>query len=390
MRHDLAAAARAREVRDAARAWRSAGAIDDAVLTTIERARPDDRRRQTPLWRALIFLFVFVAASAVTALAFFVFQPSKTGGAALSLVFGVLLAAATEIEQGPMRLDGTGAEAATSWLSLTSLVTGIALLLPWSPERTSAGALLAMSAVLLAGAAWRWGFPVYALFAAASAIFSAAYLLPAPRLAWTATAAAIAAWSATRGVRPTLAPPLRSGGRYALAGSLAALYAAVNVYSFDHQWIERLGRYPDAPASPDPLRIIFVAGTALVPAALIAAGAIARRRLPLDLGLVFAGLSLVTLRAYVHLAPLWVLLAAAGAALALGSVAAARLLAGEGDAGARRFTSDALFEDESRGTRLAAAASAFVLAPKPAPAAARPEFAPGGGRYGGGGASGEL
>src|SRR5262249_13171781 len=60
-----------------------------------------------------------------------------------------------------------------------------------------------------------------------------------------------------------------------------------------------------------------------------------RRTLVLDTGLVLAALSLVTLRFYVHLAPLWILLAVPGWALVLLALGLHRWLR-RGPGGGRR------------------------------------------------------
>jgi len=114
-------------------------------------------------------------------------------------------------------------------------------------------------------------------------------------------------------------------------------------------------------------------------------GVFRRRTLLVDTGLVLAALSLVTLREYVHVASLGVVLAAAGALLVGGALAVNRWLR-RGAGGERGgFTADALFTDE---TALRAVELVPVLAAH-APAAKAPEepgFSGGGGGFGGGGA----
>ena len=53
MREDVVAAERAKEVRDAERAWRSAGLTNDAVLARVVDLYPDDRHRFGPGFRRL-------------------------------------------------------------------------------------------------------------------------------------------------------------------------------------------------------------------------------------------------------------------------------------------------------------------------------------------------
>jgi len=125
-----------------------------------------------------------------------------------------------------------------------------------------------------------------------------------------------------------------------------------------------------------------------VPIAFLVWGIRARRTLVLDLGLVFTALSLVTLRAYVHLAPLWALLVAAGAALVLGALWVNRLLRLSPGAERAGFTAAPLY---GAGRMETVQAAAFVAGFTGQPA--RPErddLSTGGGGFGGGGASSDF
>ncbi len=391
MRPDLAAARRRAVVRDAARAWRSAGAIDENALRAIEERYADDRVSQSPVWRALIFLFVCVIASSLAGILFTVLRPSKDSSAFLALAFGIALAGATEVQQGRRRFDGTGGEAATSLASVVSLIAGVALLLPRSAPDLRLGAIGLASSLLWGAAWWRWGFPIYAVFAWVSALLGAGQVVGAIRIFWllSAAAATVIAWRIENW--PSLAPPHRTGWTLIFAAAVASAYAAVNLFSLDHEILERLR--PDAALAPPYLRairLLFAAATALLPLAVLAAGLRSRRRIAIDTGLALAALSLLTMHAYVHLGPLWLVLAETGVAAVLLAMIAERFLS-QGN-GHERFglTAEPLFEDERRVRHVTAAATAVIASPAARPAAEAPEFTPGGGTYGGGGASGTF
>ncbi len=140
--------------------------------------------------------------------------------------------------------------------------------------------------------------------------------------------------------------------------------------------------------------MLSTAATALLPPAFVAWGIRTRRTLILDLGLAFAAASLVTLRYYVHLAPLWLLVTLAGGALILGSLWLNRWLRGApGGAGERNgFTAAPLFSGRGETLQAAAVLAAFT-APPAAVSASPPRdggFTPGGGRFGGGGSSADF
>ena len=77
-----------------------------------------------------------------------------------------------------------------------------------------------------------------------------------------------------------------------------------------------------APPVASLLRPLFVIATGALPLLVVCWGIAARRRSLLDLGLAGVLASLMTLRFYVHLAPLWLVLVLGGSG-AIGSGAAA-------------------------------------------------------------------
>ena len=91
-----------------------------------------------------------------------------------------------------------------------------------------------------------------------------------------------------------------------------------------------------------------------------------------------------------HLAPLWVVLVAAGAALILGALWLNRRLRLAPDGERAGFTAAALSSSGKTGN-LTVAAVVAGMAPGAQPDPARQgDFSGGGGRFGGGGASGEF
>lgn len=165
----------------------------------------------------------------------------------------------------------------------------------------------------------------------------------------------------------------------------------MNRYSVDQRAVEAMAQ--GGARTPEPSSGAFVLlsslATALVPIVLIVWGLRRRQTLVLDLGIVFAALSLVTLRYYVHLAPLWAILTGAGVVLVPGALRVGRLLREASGGEWRGFTARPLSE-RRRGLETAAIAAAFAPNGRPAPAPEGGGFTPGGGRYGGGGATGQF
>jgi uncharacterized membrane protein YgcG len=128
--------------------------------------------------------------------------------------------------------------------------------------------------------------------------------------------------------------------------------------------------------------------TAVLPLVYLALGIRLRRRLLIGCGVAALLASLVTVRFYVHVAPLWVVLTFGGLLAMAIALALERWL--ESGSGRERggFTAQAL--DDERNQRLAELA---VLATHPSvqPERAAPgEWKGGGGSFGGGGATGEY
>ncbi len=120
-----------------------------------------------------------------------------------------------------------------------------------------------------------------------------------------------------------------------------------------------------------------------MPAAILFLGLRTRRRLLVNMGLVLIAASVVTLRQYSHLVPLWLALCAGGGLLlAAASLAGWYLSSGSGK---ERYglTAEPLLDNPRNRRALEMLASVATLTPEPAAAATRPGFE-------GGGASGEF
>ena len=138
------------------------------------------------------------------------------------------------------------------------------------------------------------------------------------------------------------------------------------------------------PQSPPPARRLRQGGFTLI-----------EMMISITIGLaILAGLvgvlaSLVTLRFYVHVAPLWVVLLLGGS-VALGLALLLRRFLDSGPQHERHgFTAEPLFADPEGRSALEVAASVVSLTPAARPME-KPGFEGGGGSFGGGGASGKF
>ena len=380
------------EVRDAAVAWARVGAIDAGALARIEEFTPKAYRRVGPIFRALVFFFL---SAAVLALFGFWMAVNGSGTRSLgisSLVLAVALAVATEFQLGSRALSPYGGAGGLAfWAGVFALIGASYALHEIDPRQAAIlTGWLAASTLVWALACWRWGVWLFGLFAAIS-FFLFLARLPQGRALWLIVGLVVAWVSASQLDRASLAPPHRAAFGAALCVCLAAAYAAVNRYSLDRRLIEELrdhGTLPPATGETTSLQILSALATALLPLALLAWGLRSRRVLVLNAGLVLGALSLVTLRFYVHIAPLWIVLAVSGALLALAALAVQRVLMNAEGQELHGFTARPLFRDESRNLQAAAVVLAFTpSAQAGAPSERGSEFRGGGGDGGGGGAS---
>jgi hypothetical protein len=400
VRADAALADRNAAVRNAARSWQRAGAIDEAMLAAIEKAVPDDRVRVGPVFRVLLFLFTFLAANAAYWFVWLLLFFDKVGStdlkmAVTAIVFGVLLAVFTEVQIGRFKRSQGGTEAGTSFVGLGYLLGGLA----WfafktfdSSDAKATSLLLIEATLLLAAAAWRWGYAVYA-GAAAAALLGAVAHLPLGRGFWIVLPLLAAPLLLRLADSERLPPAHRDSLTAVLLVGLVGLYLAVHLGSFDAGLIEEIGdlvRRSGPASTSEVLRWLSVAGTALMPVILLAIAVRTRRYPFLLVGMGTAVASLITLRYYVHLAPLWAVLAISGIALVTGVLALRRYLDSGPDKERAGFTAEPLFEDLARQRLLEAAATVVSLSPEARTIREEPRFTGGGGEFGGGGASTEF
>ena len=390
MKRAWADAARVEEVREAARGWAHAKAIDPPTLSAIEAAYPETRLTLHPAWRVLIFLLANVAIGAFFGGVFMAMRGMEQFQWP-ALIFAVVLAVATEFLRGS-RLAGTGADAATSFQSLSFFMVAVALFLD---VRGDAGLTILLAFATAAGvlAAWRWGFWFYAL-AGAVCGFVLIGRMPYARLTWIVVAVLLMALLWPRLDRAAFAPPHRRSLAAVFAVSAAALYAAVNLFALDRLFIERI-RIPSMtgldirPLSPA-LRFAAALAMAAFPVVFLLWGIRSRRRLLLGIGIASAVLSAATFRYYFPIGPRWLWLTACGAVLIGAALWANRWLRDAAGGAWRGLTAAPLYTVDAGGiSPLGAIVGAHVAAGAPHEQD-RSGFTGGGGSFGGGGASGNY
>jgi len=392
MKGEWVAAERVEEVRAAAASWKRAGGADAGAFEEISRRYPEPRPIPAPLWRALVFFFVslgillFLGAFALGA------RPKIGGFGALLACFGVACVAATEVQENLPTLALRGGAGATALWGITFLLGALFILLEETlrlREPLGPNILLLASLAFWSVAAWRWGSPAWALFAAVS-LFLLLGRAPAGRLLWVVCGVALTFIFAGVLDQPYRAPSHRRCAAVLVVAGLLGVYGAMNLYALDHRFVERLrGSFPDFPGPRFRERIWSMLGTGVLPVAVLWWGVRSRRTFVLDTGLVLLAVSLVTLRFYVHLASLWVVLAVSGGVLFLFALALNRWLA-RGSCGERGgFTAEPLFADEARLRALELVPVVAAHSPEAGPAV-EPGFQGGGGSFGGGGAGGSF
>lgn len=389
MRREAIAWERAAEVHAAAQDWRRAGTIDEATHQRIREAFPDPCVTPGMVWRVLTG--GMVAAIVLCTLAAMVLSVwrSSTLLQVVLLVWGAACLVATEALEASPRFARRGAAGATSVLGVVLFLLGFGLTLVETVKLRDDDAIdvVLVAAVLTCGlAAWRWGSPLFAGLAG-GALFCALARLPQGRLLWLLAGAALAGAAAGQMDDGRLAPSHRTGAAVLTVIGVGAVYAAANVYSLDEGILEHLARL--APAREDLPRGAWLAAagaTALLPPAVLAWGLGSRRTLLIDTGIVLLALSLATLRHYVQLAPLWVVLTLSGALLVVVALAVERALRRVRGGERAGFTAEPLFSDERRQQALQVLPVVATFAPAARAPGPEPGFAGEGGRFGGGGA----
>ena len=187
MRADVAEAERRHEVRKAARGWQRASAIDEETRKKIDAAYPDDRNRLGRVFRVLVFGFSLVVLQSALGIVGLMFTAASPSAAAVVFfLFGLGLAALTELQLGSLKRRQGGTEAATAFLSAGLLIGSLLFLIFESSnpgERVLFDTALIVSALVLAAAGWRWGYSIFVL-AAAICVFILFARAPFGRLSW--------------------------------------------------------------------------------------------------------------------------------------------------------------------------------------------------------------
>ena len=337
------------------------------------------------LWGILLFFFV---TSFVAGLLVAVGSAHQVELTAFVLAGGLAFAA-DRLRPSPSTVKAAAAGAAAFW-SVVCLLIGIGDALRSGNRGVTL--LLLVGAVAWAAAAWRWGYPAFALFAAVFSFLLLARFPPGCAL-WLVLGAALAAACAPLLDRRALAPSHRRGAAAVLAVSLAAVYAAVNLYALDHRFVERVsstGWSQAHSAASGAVRVLAAIATAVFPLLVLGWGIRSRRPLILDAGIVSAALSLVTLRYYLHLAPLWAVVSVAGCGLILLALGVHRWLARSRGRQRGGFTAEPLFEDEERQHTLGALGALSLSPEARAASTEQKKFTKGGESFGDGGTSGTF
>jgi hypothetical protein len=381
------AAERASEVREAARDWKKAGAIDETTLAAIEAEFPAPRVELARAWKVLIFVLVSVAVLGVQVGIFGL----NAKGSGSFFVYAAILAGATEVLRGS-RLAGTGSDAASSFWAVMMLTVAFGIFFEAGRSPGALTATIAITGLAWAAACWRWGFALYGAFSAlAGFLFLARF--PFARVAWVVAGVALCGISLWLTGRPRLTSSRRRAFAAVFVVSALALYGAVNLYSLDRRIVEILGEAErwqprSAGAWPSDARIASAVATAIVPIVFLVWGFRSRRRLVLDTGAILAALSVLTLEYYVRFGSVAITvfgLALIGLALWLNR----RLrLASGGEI--RGFTALPLLSADSGTLSPAGALAAAAVVPVSTHPTDDADFSAGGGGYGGGGASGKF
>ncbi len=394
MRPESIAWERAAEVRAAADGWRRAGAIGAPTHEAIRNAYSDPCVIPSAVWRVLTAVMVTAVVLCTFGAFALIISPREVGQGLLLWLFGAACVVATERLEVSRRFARRGAAGAAAFWGILLFLGGLALLLRQIraiPGEDALRLFLLTSALAWAVACWRWGSPLFAGLSVAS-FFVLLAQMPFGRVLWIVVGVVLTGVAARRLDDGALAPSHRRAAMVVLLAAVAAIYVALNIYSLDHDLLRTLR--PLAPQRVVPSAVVFAGAavaTAVLPLGVLAWGWRSRRTVLLDAGIVLVALSLVTLRYYMHIAPLWAVLLISGAtlvALALAVERALRRAPGGEQAG---FTSEALFSDDRGQKALQVVAVAGTLTPAAAAAApAERSFVPGGGASGGAGASGKF
>jgi len=389
MRPESAAWDRAAEVRAAADGWLRVGAIDRSTFDRIGAAYPDPCVTPTIVWRVLTMAMVTAVVLCTLGACWIAVRAKDVGLQVLLVLAAVACLVGTERIEASPRYARRGAAGATSFWAVVLLLLALGLLLADTMRLRFDDAIdivLAAGCVAWAASSWRWGNPLFAGLSAVS-LFLFLGRVPQGRVLWIVVGAAVTLLAARWLDAASLPPSHRRSMVVLVLLGIAAVYVAINAYSLDKHLLEDLRRHVWNREAPSPaLFALSAIGTALVPPAVLYWGIRARRTFLIDAGIVLLGVSIVTLRHFVHIAPLWVVLTVAGAAVVILASWLERTLRRAPGTEISGFTADVLFSDERRQRLLQIGPVVATFTPPSAPLTEEKGYA-GGGRFGGGGAS---
>lgn len=390
------------QVVEESRRWEEAGLISPAQATAVrERYRPELVRVNLFI-RILLAFFTAIGVVALVALPAVLLRVEQTGMTLVFLLFAPLCAwvADHQLIHG-RRLHRCGAEEMLLFMAVVFLALAIGIPAhDWgrSAERLS---WLAAHGIVLIGAtllAIRYGYALAALAAVAALAalpFHLADALHWYRPGWSRVVlflllSTLGIWAQQQlGRRGSLPRSTIWCLETVRLAALAGIYLDVNLFAHRLLWLEWLDWMPGARggywSAPwiDPL---CAALTALLPVAALVLGIIHRDRALLWYGVFTGTASILTLKYFYHLGYLAEQLTIAG--LVLGGLAFGLLRWLHSGTDRRRgaFTAEPLLEPRLYGLDAEALAAIQPLAPTPK-ATDSGGFRPGGGEFGGGGAS---
>jgi len=389
MRADAARADRMQSVREAAAGWLRLGWIDNATGQAIADAYPDDRVRVGVTFRILFFILTMCALMGALAISFLLLRHTL-GESGLALIAGLGCVCLMEYLVGPLKRRQGGIEAAVSVFAVGLVIFAVAALDQYSwgvSSRYKLAFELLWAALLCLAASWRWGYWPYSA-AAGFLFFMGTGELPFARLYWILVPTLLFGWLSVGCDSPRLPPALRKSSTALLTACILAFYAAINIFSLDNHLIGFYGFSTPAPGLV--ARLASITMSAAVPVVVLLLGIRTRRRLFLDLGFLLGIASLITLRQYVHLAPLWSVMVTGGFALLALGVILNRILGGGNGKQRHGFTAGQLLENPKQLRAIELLASMTTLTPGAKAPPEKPGFQGEGGKFGGGGASGEF
>ena len=374
MRSESVAWERAAEVREAAEGWRRAQIIGTPTYEAIRQAYPDPCVTPSAIWRILTAVMVTAVTLCSLGALWLATRPGSTGLALLDRRPGVAAWVLTERLQASPRSARRGAagDGILGKRLRPRRSRNLRQRKPEDPlrpddEHGAAGERSRVGGQLLA-----MGEPGLRRALGPLAVRPARAAAARPR------PLAPGRGRTDRPLRSPLGRPglgaLRSSRRDGPARRRGGCRVrGAQCLLVDARFVEGLREF--APVRTEPPRWLFVVAavaTAVMPVTILAWALRSRRTVLLDTGIVLAALSLVTLRQYVHVAPLWIVLTASGAALIVLALAVERALRHSPDGERGGFTADALFSDDRRQQMLQTVPVVAAFTPA-APTSPRPK-----------------